>query len=358
VREQPYRIGVIPGDGIGPDVTSEALKVLAAAAPVAGMRYELIEYPWSSALYLDDGVLMPETALEEYRTLDALFLGALGDPRVERGVIERAVLMTIRLGLDLYINLRPVQLYSATLTPLKNVEPSDVDMVVVRENTEDVYVGLGGTMRRGTPDEIAVAEMVFTRRGVERTLRYAFELAASRRRHLTLVDKANAIRAQEIWRRTLEEIAPEYPGVETDAMYVDAAAMFMVTDPSRFDVIVTTNLFGDILTDLGAAIQGGLGGAASGNLHPGQVSLFEPIHGSAPDIAGKGVASPVGAVSAMSMLLDYIGEREAADMIGIAVKELLSSGRVPSADARSGLTTEQVGTMIADEVRQMAASPD
>jgi 3-isopropylmalate dehydrogenase len=350
-----YSIGVIRGDGVGPEVIRQGLRVLQTVAGLQGFRYDLVEYPWSSQLYLDTGQLMPESALDEYRSLDALYLGALGDPRVERGLIEHSVIMTLRLGLDLYINLRPVVLYAERLTPLKGVMPEDVDMVVVRENTEDAYVGVGGTVRKGTAGEVAIAEMIFTRSGVERAIRYAFELAERRtRKRVTLVDKSNAIRAQEIWRRAFDEVASEYPSVATDAMYVDAAAMFMVSDPARFDVVVTTNLFGDILTDLGAVIQGGMGSAASGNIHPGQVSMFEPIHGSAPDIAGKNVASPVGAISALAMLLTYIGEPTAAGLVETAVRDLLTSGRLPTMDARSGLSTEEVGTLVVEEVTALA----
>jgi 3-isopropylmalate dehydrogenase len=346
--KRSYRIGVIPGDGIGPEVIAEGLRMLAAVGDRCGFSYELVEYPWSSQLYLRRQELMPESALDEYRHLDALYLGALGDPRVERGLIERAVLMTIRFGLDLYINLRPIVLYAAHLTPLKNVGPEELDLVVVRENTEDAYVGVGGTFRTGTPDEVAIAEMVYTHRGVERAVRYAFELARSRdkQRKVTLVDKSNAIRPQEIWRRVFDEVAAEFSDVGTDALYVDAAAMHLVDNPGQFDVVVTTNLFGDILTDLGAVLQGGLGSAASGNIHPGKVSMFEPIHGSAPNIAGQGVASPIGAILALSMMLDHLGEGEAASLIEGAVKDLLVTRRLPSLDVRSGLSTREVGDLV------------
>jgi 3-isopropylmalate dehydrogenase len=232
-------------------------------------------------------------------------------------------------------------------------------MVVVRENTEDVYVGKGRREGKGTPDERAVAEMVFTRRGVERAIRYACDLARmpGRRRKVTLVDKANAIRAQEIWRDTFHEVLREYPDLESEELYVDAATMLMVADPARFDVIVTTNLFGDILTDLGAVIQGGLGSAASGNINPGQVSMFEPIHGSAPDIAGRDIASPIGAILAVAMMLRFLGEAEAADLVEGAVRALLETGRIPRLDASSGLTTEQQGDMVAAEVVRLALSP-
>ncbi|MBV9281149.1 MAG: 3-isopropylmalate dehydrogenase, partial [Chloroflexi bacterium] len=324
-----------------------------AVSRLSGFRYEPVWYPWSSQLYLDTGELMPESTLDEYRSLHAIYLGALGDPRVERGLVERSVIMTIRLGLDLYINLRPIALYAEHLTPLKNVRPEDVDMVVVRENTEDAYVGVGGLFKPGTADEVAIAEMIYTRRGVERTVRYAFELARTRpRRTVTLVDKSNAIRPQEIWRRTFAAVASEYPDITAEALYVDAAAMLMVSHPARFDVVVTTNLFGDILTDLGAAIQGGMGSAASGNIHPGRVSMFEPIHGSAPDIAGKNVASPVGAIAAAAMMLDHLGQSEAARAVEGAIRALLVSRRLPGLDTGSGLSTGQVGDLVAAEVER------
>lgn len=357
MHNRRYSIGVIPGDGVGPEVVRQGLRVLELASSIGGFHYDLVEYPWSGRHYLDTGELMPEAMLDEYRTLDAVYLGALGDPRVERGLVERAVLLTIRFGLDLYVNLRPVVLYAEHMTPLKGVGPADVDMIVVRENTEDAYLGVGGIVKQGTPDEIAIAEMVYTRRGVERVIRYAFELARSRaRRKVTLVDKANAIRPQEIWRRTLASVAGDYPDIGTDAVYVDAAVMYMVSDPSRFDVIVTTNLFGDIVTDLGAVIQGGMGSAASGNIHPGQVSMFEPIHGSAPDIAGRNIASPIGAIAALGMMLDYLGERTAAQLIENAIRELLAGGRLPGVGSDTGLSTEQVGEMVTAEIERQASS--
>jgi 3-isopropylmalate dehydrogenase len=329
-RDGGYRIGVIPGDGVGPEVVRQGLKVLERVAGIAEFQYDLVEYPWSSEHYLATGELMPEPILDEYRSLDAIYLGALGDPRVERGLLERAVLLTIRLSLDLYINLRPIVLYAEHLTPIKGVQPEDV--------------------------EVAIAEMVYTRHGVERAVRHAFELARERDagRKVTLVDKSNAIRPQELWRRVFAEVAAGYPDLQTDAMYVDAAAMHMVSNPAQFDVIVTTNLFGDIITDLGAVIQGGMGSAASGNIHPGRVSMFEPIHGSAPDIAGRNVASPVGAIAALSMLLDHLGERWAASLIEHSIRDLLVSRRIPSLDARSGLSTDQVGDLLVAEVERQA----
>jgi 3-isopropylmalate dehydrogenase len=356
VSGRSYNIGVIPGDGVGPEVTAEALKVLASAADRFGFRYDTTEYPWSGRHYLETGELMPEAILDEYRQLDTLLLGAIGDPRVERGKVEHAVIMTTRLGLDLYLNLRPIVLFDERLCPLKGVQPSQVDMRVVRENTEDAYVGVGGTIGLGTARETAIAEMVYTRIGVERCVRYAFELARSRpRRTLTLVDKSNAIRPQEIWRRVTAEIGREFPDVAWDALYVDAAAMFMIANPARFDVIVTTNLFGDILTDLGAVIQGGLGSAASANLHPGKTSLFEPIHGSAPDIAGTGTASPVGAILACAMMLDFLGESDAADAVDSVIRDQVVRGEIRSLDARSGLSTAEIGDRIAHAIAELPA---
>ncbi|MFQ6014024.1 MAG: 3-isopropylmalate dehydrogenase [Anaerolineae bacterium] len=349
-----YSIGVIAGDGIGPEVIREGLKVLKAVAELEGFKYELVHYPWSCQHYLETGVLMPESILDEYRELDAIYLGAVGDPRVEPGLVERAVIFGLRQGLDLYINLRPIKLYAKHLCPLKDKGPEDVDMVVVRENTQGGYAGLGGIFQKGTPDEIAVVEMVYTRKGTERAIRYAFELAKQRNKQhrVTLVDKANALRPQDLWTRTFAEVGEEYPDIEQDHAYVDAACMWMVKNPEWFDVIVTTNLFGDIITDLGAMIQGGMGIAASGNIHPGQTSMFEPIHGSAPKYGGKNVASPMGAIAALAMMLEYLGEKKAARRIEGAIERLLVSRRVPSLDARSGLSTTEIGDMVVEEVRR------
>lgn len=347
-----YRIGVIPGDGIGPEVVREALKVLEAVAEREGFTYELVEYPWSCAYYVETGQVMPESMLDEYRQLDAILFGAVGDPRVTSGVPERAIIFTLRFGLDLYVNLRPIVLLDARLCPLKNKTIEDVNLVVVRENTEDAYVGIGGQLRRGQAGEVAVAQMIFTRLGVERVIRYAFETARRRngKRHLTVVDKSNAIQPMDIWRRVLAEVQGDYPDVSTSAIYVDAACLYMVERPEMFDVMVTSNLFGDIITDLGAAIQGGMGAAASGNINPGHTSLFEPIHGSAPDIAGQKIASPIATILATGMLLDHIGESAGAEIINRAVREAVLDRRIPSLDARSGVRTDQQGDIIATAV--------
>jgi 3-isopropylmalate dehydrogenase len=358
-----YNIGVIGGDGIGPEVVCEGLKVLRAVKN--GFDYNFVEYPYGSEHYLKTKELVPDRVIEEWRGLDAVFLGAIGHPAVEVGLVERSVIMGLRFGLDLYVNLRPVKLYSEHVCPLKDKTPKDVDFVVLRENTEDAYAGVGGIFKKGKADEVAVAEMIFTRKGTERIIRYAFELARergkqraqslisnlqSRKPKLTMVDKANAIRAQDIWTRVFEEVGKDYPDVEQDHAYVDACCMWMVKNPDWFDVIVTTNLFGDIITDLGAMIQGGMGIAASGNIHPGKNGMFEPIHGSAPKYTGQNVANPLGAIAAAAMMLDFLGEKQAANQIESSIMNLLSSRRIPSVDAKSGLSTTQIGDMVAKEV--------
>jgi 3-isopropylmalate dehydrogenase len=350
-----HRIAVIPGDGVGPEVTAEGLKVLARAAQLFGFSYEATHFPFGSEHYLATHELLPEGQLERFRAYDAILLGAIGDPRLPPGLVERGVIAAMRFGLDLYVNLRPIKLYAERLCPIKGKTPADVDMVVVRENTEDLYTGMGGYFKRGTPDEVVIANQIFTRKGCERVIRYAFGLAAARtRKKLTLVDKANAIEVQSLWRRTVEEVAPDFPAVSYDFAYIDAACMWMVKNPESFDVIVTPNLFGDILTDLGAIIQGGMGIAASGNIHPGRVSLFEPIHGSAPKYKGKNVASPIAAVAAVGMMLEYLGETQAAGAIETSIARLVSSDRLPSLDASSGLGTDQVGDMLAAELAHVA----
>ena len=355
-----YKIGVLPGDGIGPEVTREALKVLEASAEVGGFEYDLTDYPYSGEYYLKTKELVPDSTIDEWRTLDAVLLGAIGHPDVEPGLVERSVILGLRFGLDLYVNLRPIKLYSPHLCPLKDKGPEDIDFVVVRENTEGMYSQIGGHLKKGTPDEVAIVDAVYTWKGCERACRYAFELAERRSRErggntrprLTLVDKANAVRPHDIWTRAYEHVAADFPGVEQDHAYVDACCMWMIKNPEWFDVIVTTNLFGDIITDLGAMLQGGMGIAASGNIHPGKTSMFEPIHGSAPKYAGKNVACPLGAILAVSMMLDFLGETVAAKRVDDAVSALLRSGSVPSADARSGVPTSEMGDMVVELVQQ------
>ncbi len=347
------KIGVVAGDGIGPEVVGEALRMLRFVAEKTGFDYEIVEYPWSADHYLQTQETMPDSVLSEYRDLDAILLGAIGDPRVETGLLERSIIGGIRWKLDMFINLRPIKLYHADMCPLKDKGPADVDMVFVRENTESLYCQIAGFFKKGTPDEITTQEMVNTRKGVERAVRYAYELAKDRpRKKLTLIDKANALRSQDLWTRTFAEVGGEYPQVEQDHAYIDAACMWMVKNPEWFDVAVVDNMFGDIITDVGAMIQGGLGVAASGNIHPGQVSMFEPIHGSAPKYRGKGVACPVATIAAAGMMLEFLGHREGATMIDDAIANALSSGRIADLSTRSGLKTSE----FTDILMEVAAS--
>lgn len=336
---KPHRIGIIGGDGIGPEVTSAALTVLEAAERRFGFTTEREELPWSSRRYLETGERVTRDMIATLRRFDAILLGAIGHPDAPRGMLERDILIGMRLGLDLYVNLRPIVLYDERLCPLKGKRREDIDILVVRENTEDVYANTGTITGEG-PDQKGTVEMSFTRRGIERVIRYAYGRARGRpRRRLTLVDKANAIQIQGIWRDVLEEVGAEFPDVERDAVYVDAASMWLVQHPERFDVIVTTNLFGDIITDLGAAIVGGLGISASGNIRPGETSMFEPIHGSAPKYAGQDVASPLGAIGAVALMLEHLGERDAAVGIERAIAEGLRSGAIPGIEAGSAPTS-------------------
>ncbi len=346
-----YRIAVIGGDGIGPEVVREGLKVLGAAADVFGFSYEAVEYPYGGDHYLATKELMPARALDEMRRMDAIFLGAIGDPRVETGVLERAIVGGIRFGLDLYVNLRPIKLYAEHLCPIKGKKPEDLDVLVVRENTEDAYTLIGGFLKKGTPDEVAQQTMIYTRRGVDRCLRYAFDQARARKKKkLTLVDKANAIPAHDLWARAFEEMGKEYPDVSRDHAYVDACCMWLVKNPDWFDTIVTTNLFGDIITDLGAMLQGGLGIAAGGNIHPGKVSMFEPIHGSAPKYKGQNKANPLAAILSAGLMIDHLGQKEAAARIEATVAGLLASGRIASLQA-GALPCSEIGDLVAAAVR-------
>ena len=327
-----HRIAVIGGDGIGPEVTAEALQVVRAA----GVEVETQEFDLGGARYLRDGEILSDDTLNELRAFDAILLGAVGDPRVPPGVIERGLLLKMRFELDLYVNQRPF-----LGTAPGHAEPHD--FVVIRENTEGPYVGEGGVLRRGTPQEVATQGSVNTRHGVERCIRHAFELAESRSaRHVTLVHKTNVLTfAGDLWERTFNEVAAEHPGIATAYNHVDAACIYFVQDPHRYDVVVTDNLFGDILTDLGGAVSGGIGLASSANLNPARTgpSMFEPVHGSAPDIAGTNRANPTAAVLSAALMLDFLGESASADRI-----------RAACVDLPTGSTTE-VGAMIADRVR-------
>jgi 3-isopropylmalate dehydrogenase len=345
-----YRIAVIAGDGIGPEVTREALRVLRAVCSVLDFQIQLTEYPFGTEHWIKTREVLPESAFEEASRHDAIFLGAIGDPRAPVGLIERGIIGRLRWDLDLYVNLRPIKLYHERFCPLKDKTPADVDMIFVRENTEDAYVQKPVFENEGTPDEVASQSMRYTRRGTERIIRYAFELARTRpRRQLLLIDKANAVRAQDIYTRVFAAISSEYPDVKTDHAYIDAACMWMVKNPEWFDVAVTTNLFGDIITDLGAMIQGGMGIAASGNIHPGKLGLFEPIHGSFPKAAGRNTANPIAAIMAASMMLDFLGEKQAASSVESAVANLLRSGTITSLKAGEH-KTDELGDMVVREI--------
>ena len=342
------RLAVVGGDGIGPEVTAEALKVLRAATP--GVRIDETNYDLGARRWHRTGETLPDAVLEEIKGHDAILLGAVGDPSVPSGVLERGLLLRLRFELDHYVNLRPVRLYPGVTTPLANGRPESIDMVVVREGTEGPYTGAGGVMRKGTPAEIATQESVNTAFGVERVARYAFRKAMARpRRKLTLVHKTNVLTyAGDLWQRTVDRLAKEFPDVSVDYCHVDAASMFFVSQPERFDVIVTDNLFGDILTDLGAAVAGGIGLAASGNINPEGTapSMFEPVHGSAPDIAGQSKADPTAAILSAAMLCEHLGLSAEAARIEQAVGEDL----VERQGAWAARTTVEVGDDIAERV--------
>jgi 3-isopropylmalate dehydrogenase len=348
---------MLPGDGVGRDVGIEARKVLEAAAERWELPIEIEPFPWSADHYLETGVTLPEGAVANFQeNYAAIFIGAFGDPRVPDMRHAADILLGLRFQLDLFINLRPVRLWDERLCPLKDKGVSDIDFVVFRENTEGAYVGAGGNFKKGTPDEVAIQEEIHTRLGVERILRAAFDYAVEHnRRQVCMTDKSNAQRfVGDLWLRTFEEISRDYPQIETRHLYVDALAMLLVREPENFDVIVANNMFGDIITDLGAALQGGMGVAASANLHPGRVSMFEPVHGSAPPLAGTGRANPVGAVQSIAMMLSYLGHRPASEVIEGAIAESLRRGET-TPDLGGSLTTTQVGDRLA---RAVATLPE
>jgi 3-isopropylmalate dehydrogenase len=346
------RIAVVPGDGIGPEVIREAVGVLEAVRARHGVELELTHFDWGADRFLRDGITLPEGALEMLsRDFDAILAGAFGDPRVASNKHAEDILLGMRRGLDLYINLRPVRLLDARLTPLRDRAPADIDFVVFRENTEGAYCGAGGFLKKGTAEEIATQEELNTRRGVERIIRAAFEYARrTGRRRVTMADKSNVQRfGGDLWQRVFKEVAAEFDDLEANHQYVDAMAMFMVLDPAQYDVIVSNNLFGDILTDLGAALQGGLGMAASGNIHPGRVSLFEPVHGSAPPLAGKNVANPVGSILTAAIMLEYLGFDEASRAVENAVADAVIQKEV-TRDLGGTLSTEEAGAAIRQRI--------
>ncbi len=349
-----YNIAVIGGDGTGPEVTREAVKVLRAAAAKFGFKLALTEYDFGGDRYLRTGEVLPDSAIDELRKYDAILLGAIGHPDVKPGILEKGILLRLRFELDQYINLRPVKLYPGVDCPLKDKKPEDIDFVVVRENTEGLYTGSGGFLKKGTPDEVALQCSINTRRGVERCLRYAFDLSRKRnkKKTLTLCGKTNVLTyAFDLWERAFHEIGQaDYPDIKRDYAHVDATCMWMVKNPEWFDVIVTDNMFGDIITDLGAMIQGGMGIAAGGNLNPEGVSMFEPIGGSAPKYTGKNVINPLAAICAGGMMLDVLGETAAAQAIEKAVMHVTAFKVKSLAAGKMGYTTTEVGDLVAARV--------
>ena len=356
-----YKIALLPGDGTGPEVLREGVKVVDAAAQRFGFTLDKTEYDFGGDRYLRTGEVLPDSAIEELRGYDAIFLGAIGHPDVKPGILEKGILLRIRFELDQYINLRPVKLYPGVETPIKNKGPEDIDFAVVRENSADMYTGLGGIQRKGTPYEVAIQEMVYSRSEVDRCLRYAFEYTRKRNKAktLTLCGKTNVLTyVFDLWERAFHEMGEkEYPDIKREYAHVDATTMWMVKNPEWFDVIVTGNMFGDIITDLGAMIQGGMGIAAGGNINPDGVSMFEPIGGSAPKYTGMNIINPLACIFAGQMLLDHLGESEAALCVERACVAFLESGVLPGLSAReiqeSGLSTTKIGDMIAEHVMKV-----
>jgi len=345
------RFAIIPGDGIGKEVTAEAVKVLAAVERTFGRRFEYEHLPWSADHFLQTGVTIPSNGYDHLRTFDAIFIGALGDPRVPDNRHARDILLGTRFELDLYVNYRPIKLLDERLCPLKGRTPHDVNFTVFRENTEGLYVSIGGRFKAGTDDEIAIQEELNTYKGVHRIVRYAFEFAKTHGlTKVCMADKSNAMTdGHALWQRVFRQLATEYSGIDATHYYIDALAMYMVLDPGQFQVIVTNNLFGDIITDLGATFQGGLGMAASGNIHPGKTSMFEPVHGSAPKFAGKNIANPIGAISSAALMLETLGLHPEAAAIEAAVLKAVRERQVTH-DAGGTLGTREAGDFIAAAV--------
>jgi 3-isopropylmalate dehydrogenase len=352
-----YQIGLIPGDGVGPEVINEGVKVIKVVGEKLKIKFDFINYDFGGEKYLKTGEVLPEQAIEEFKKLDALYLGAVGHPQVKPGILEKELLLKIRFSLDQYINLRPVVLYPGVETPLKHKKPEDINFVIIRENTEGLYCGIGGFFKKGTTEEIAIQEEVNTYKGVERCIRYAFEYTKKRassggKKRLTLVDKANVLTyGHDLWQRVFYSLGKEYREIEKDHQYIDACCMWMIKNPEYFDCLVTCNLFGDIITDLGAIIQGGLGVAAGANVNPepSGVSMFEPIHGSAPKYAGKNVINPIATIVAGMLMLEVLGETEGAKMVDDAIRKVLLSGKIKSMDAgKMGMSTSEIGDLIVD----------
>lgn len=347
------KIAVIGGDGTGPEVAAEAVKVLNAVASLEGFKVELTDIDYGGERYLRTGEILPEGAVERLKGFDAILLGAVGHPDVPPGVIEKGLLLELRFQMDQYINLRPVKLLPGVDTPLKDKGPDDIDFVVVRENTEDLYAGIGGFLKKNTPDEVATQTAIYTRKGVDRCLRYAFEYTRKRnkKKMLTLVAKTNVLTyGHDLWQRAFDEMAKEYPDVKPDYNHVDACCMWMVKNPEYFDVIVTTNMFGDIITDLAGIIQGGMGVAAGGNINPdpGGTSMFEPMGGSAPKYTGKNVINPIATINAMAMLLEQTGHQSAADRVNKAVQIVTGTKMKSQAAGKMGYSTTEVGDLVCE----------
>ncbi len=348
-----YKIATIPGDGTGPEVVREGLKVLDVVGKKYGFKYELVDYDLGGDRYLKTGEILPDSVVEELKLCNSIFLGAIGHPDVQPGILEKGLLLKARFALEQYINLRPVKLYPGVDCPLKDKGPDDIDFVVVRENNEGLYAGVGGFLKKGTPEEVATQEMINTRKGVERCIRYAFEYTRKRgkRKQLLLCAKTNVLTfAHDLWWRVFNEVGEEYSDIKREYAHVDATCMWMVKNPEWFDVIVTCNMFGDIITDLGAMIQGGMGIAAGGNLNPEGVSMFEPIGGSAPKYTNKNVINPVAAILALTMLLEQLGEDDAAAAIERAVIDVVGNKLKGVNAGKMGYSTTEVGDLIAESI--------
>ena len=347
------RVAVIGGDGTGPEVAAEGVKVLKAVAALEGIKVELKDFDFGGERYLRTGEILPPEAFDELRTFPAILLGAVGHPDVAPGILEKGLLLELRFRFDQYINLRPVKLFPGVETPLAGKGPKDIDFVVVRENTEDMYVGMGGFLKKNTPDEVAMQTAVYTRKGCERCIRWAFNYTRKRnqKKRLTLVAKTNVLTyGHDLWWRTFQDVAKEFPDIETDYNHVDACCMWMIKNPEHYDVIVTTNMFGDIITDLAGILQGGMGVAAGGNINPepGGTSMFEPMGGSAPKYTGTGKINPIAAISAAAMLLEHVGHEKAATRVGKAIQAVTGTKMKSQAAGRMGYTTTQVGDLVCE----------
>ena len=350
------RIAVIPGDGIGTEVIAEALKLLKTVAELTGKEMETVEFDYGAERYLRDGTSLPTDALDRFRSeFDAILLGALGDPRIPDMKHATDILFGIRFGLDLYANIRPVKLLDRRLTPLKGAVEHDIDFTVFRENTEDLYVGIGGIFKRDTPDEIAIQESVSTRKGVQRIIEAGFSFAVKHElKRLTMSDKSNALHySGDLWQRVFVEVSRRYPQIEAEHMYIDALAMMLVKEPSRFDVIVTSNMFGDIISDLGAQLQGGLGIAASANINPESTCMFEPVHGSAPKFAGRNIANPFAAILSVQMMLEHLGFRNEASLIEATIRECIRENEC-TPDIGGKLGTREAGDAVCRRIQELA----